>query len=87
MGKLIISMAMFNRYLSLSEGKSHKNPIKIPFSIAFCMFSQGGESEWPDPLCQNCQEFGIDASLLPNELLKAECRWTKLHQAFSALTN
>jgi hypothetical protein len=51
------------------------------------MFSQGGESEWPDPLCQNRQEFGIDASLLPNELLKAECRCTKLHQAFSALTN
>ena len=38
MGKSTISMVMFTRYLSLSDGKSHKNPIfnsyvKLPEGI------------------------------------------------------
>ena len=34
MGKSTISMVIFNSCVKLPEGKSHKNPIKIPFSIA-----------------------------------------------------
>ena len=32
--------AIFNSYVQLPEGKSHKNPIKIPFSIDILVYHQ-----------------------------------------------